>query len=257
MTWTTPFTAVVGAVITAAGWNTSARDNLLHLRNIVPDPTSGLPLVGTGTTTAAFQQLATGGIADLAMTTAKIAASAVTLAKIEQLDAPADNEVATYDSATGKIEWQALSALSNSVPTGGVIIWPSSVASIPSGWVRHTNADGRILVSDGTTFSVTWVAQNNYGSSWSHSHATGTTAHGHGATGLTFSGNNNTTSPEQNGTLYDEDEAGNGHNARDGHDHSVTATGTMGGTTANNTAAATSSDAWTIPLRCIVYIEKS
>lgn len=38
MTWTSPFTAVTGAVITAAGWNTSGRDNLLHLRALLADP---------------------------------------------------------------------------------------------------------------------------------------------------------------------------------------------------------------------------
>ena len=81
MAWSTPFTAVVGAVITSAGWNTSARDNLLYLRGLVPDPaSSGIPLVSTSTTTAAFSQVGAAGIADAAVTDAKMATPKVTRA---------------------------------------------------------------------------------------------------------------------------------------------------------------------------------
>lgn len=60
MTWTTPFTAVVGATITAAGHNTSIRDNLLHLRGLLPDAGgSGYWLVSSSTTAAAFVARAT------------------------------------------------------------------------------------------------------------------------------------------------------------------------------------------------------
>ncbi len=60
MTYTTPFTAVTGAVITSSGWNASARDNLLHLRALLPDPSgSGLTLVSTSATAAAFSTAAT------------------------------------------------------------------------------------------------------------------------------------------------------------------------------------------------------
>lgn len=55
MTFTSPFTAVTGAVITAAGWNTSGRDNINHLRGLVPDAgAADYWLVSTSTTAAAW-----------------------------------------------------------------------------------------------------------------------------------------------------------------------------------------------------------
>ena len=60
MTYTTPFTAVTGAVITASGHNASVRDNILHLRSLLPDASgSGLTLVSTSATAAAFSTAAT------------------------------------------------------------------------------------------------------------------------------------------------------------------------------------------------------
>jgi len=53
MTWTSPFTAVTGAVITAAGWNASARDNLNHLRALLPDPGATDYLLQASSTSAA------------------------------------------------------------------------------------------------------------------------------------------------------------------------------------------------------------
>lgn len=53
MTWTSPFTAVTGAVITAAGWNTSGRDNLNHLRALLPDPGAANRLLTASSTSAA------------------------------------------------------------------------------------------------------------------------------------------------------------------------------------------------------------
>lgn len=55
MTYTTPFTATPLAIIQASGWNTSARDNIIHFRGLLPDPgASGKALVSTGATAAAW-----------------------------------------------------------------------------------------------------------------------------------------------------------------------------------------------------------
>jgi hypothetical protein len=47
MTFTAPFTAVPGDIITAAGWNTSARDNINHLWTLIggnPGVTNVVPV---------------------------------------------------------------------------------------------------------------------------------------------------------------------------------------------------------------------
>jgi hypothetical protein len=78
MTWSSPATPISGTVITVAFWNTNARDNLNHIRTIVPDPgSSGLPLVSTGPTSAAFGQVSTSGLVDKIITNAKIDDTAV------------------------------------------------------------------------------------------------------------------------------------------------------------------------------------
>lgn len=69
MTWTTPFTAVTGAVITASGWNASARDNLLHLRALLPDPAAAnYWLQSSSVSGAAFVDRATAVLAALGYT---------------------------------------------------------------------------------------------------------------------------------------------------------------------------------------------
>lgn len=54
-------------------------------------------------------------------------------------------------------------------PSGGILAFETA-AEIPSGFVRYTAADGRILVQAGTTFSVTFTEATSYGSSWAHNH---------------------------------------------------------------------------------------
>jgi hypothetical protein len=72
------------------------------------------------------------------------------------------------------------------VPSG-LIALVTNAAAIPSGWSRETALDGRIPVGDGTTDSVTFTAENNYGSSWSHVHSG--PSHTHPASALGVSGN--------------------------------------------------------------------
>lgn len=54
MTWTSPATPTPGTAITVSFWNTNARDNLNHLRAMLPDATNGAILQGTGSATAAW-----------------------------------------------------------------------------------------------------------------------------------------------------------------------------------------------------------
>jgi hypothetical protein len=251
VTYTVPFTAIAGNTITASGWNASGRDNLLALRSLLPDASGlkvGLPLVATGQTSAAFAQITASGLASDAVTTAKIldanvtaakiADSAVTEAKLDALDSPADNELLTYDNASGRLEWQAASArLGTSFPTGGIIAFPTN-ASIASGFTRVTAMNGRLAVGAGTVFSVTWTEDTDYGSSWSHNHA---------STGLTASGaatDSATTAAAQ--LAFDGTEGVSA--ADDGHTHPAGAI-TMGGSVANA--------AWTIPSYAVVWAKKT
>jgi hypothetical protein len=50
------------------------------------------------------------------------------------------------------------------VPSGIIAAVPTA-AQIPSGWVRYTNGDGRLLIGAGTTFSQTFVENNFIGAS--------------------------------------------------------------------------------------------
>jgi hypothetical protein len=248
VTYTTPFTAVTGATIASADWNTSARDNIIHLRALLPDAaSSGQVLVSTATTTAAFGTVAADGLAsdavttakilDANVTTAKLAAESVTEAKLDALDSPADNEILTYDSATARLEWQAASALITGFPASGILAF-ATAAAIASGFSRYTAADGRFLVGAGTSFSVTYTENTAYGSSWSHQHA---------ATGLTATGANTgaaSTTQANLKTVSPQEEAAAGTD----HVHPAGAI-TMGGNTANT--------AWTIPSYAVVWAQKS
>lgn len=63
MTWTVPPTVITGQLFTAAMWNTYIKDNELHLRALLPDSAgANLPLVASGTTSAAFGVLPDAGM---------------------------------------------------------------------------------------------------------------------------------------------------------------------------------------------------
>jgi len=132
-------------------------------------------------------------------------------------------------------------SLSSGVTMTGIVAAVRNAASIPSGWVRESGLDGRMMVFDGTVFSTTWTAENNYGASWSHAHGPGNLQ----GTATT------TTGAAQNGGAYDEDETGNIHNTRDAaHDHPVSISMTLSG-------GQSESVAWTIPCRAYVPVYKS
>lgn len=163
---------------------------------------------------------------------ASLASDSVTEAKLDCIDSPANDEVLTYDSATGRLEWQSASALVTvgaTVPSGLIAAF-ATAAAIASGWARYTAADGRMLVGAGTTFTVTWVENTDYGSSWGHTHSD--TGHGHGM-----------------GAADDTETAASGGGevvAADGHEHSV-----------SSGTANISTTSWVIPSRAVVWAQKS
>jgi hypothetical protein len=87
--------------------------------------------------------------------------------------------------------------------------WVRQASEIPAGHTRETAIDGRLPVGAGTTGGQTFVEANSYGSAWAHTHDSNTWS---GSASATMGGSTGT---EQGGTLYDEDETGGGHNARD------------------------------------------
>lgn len=68
----------------------------------------------------------------------------------------------------------------------GIVAAVAHAGVIPSGWSRESALDGRMMVFDGTTFSTTWVAQNNYGSTWGHLH--NMAGHTHAGSGASSGG---------------------------------------------------------------------
>lgn len=63
----------------------------------------------------------------------------------------------------------------SAVPTGLIAAF-AIAAQIAAGWVRYTLLDGRMPIGAGTTFSVTYVENTQYGSSWAHATGIGTLA---------------------------------------------------------------------------------
>jgi len=165
-----------------AEWQTVAQlttTTPLAAASLASDSVTTAKILNANVTTAkiADSNVTTAKIADANVTNAKMATDSVsttqvvdhciTVAKLDAIDAPADDEVFTYDSGTGRAEWQAISALANSVPSGLIAAF-ATVAAIASGWARYTAADGRMLVGAGTTFSTTYIENTDYGSAWSH-----------------------------------------------------------------------------------------
>jgi hypothetical protein len=108
----------------------------------------------------------------------------------------------------------------------GMSAWVRTAAEIPVGWPRETTLDGRVPVGAGTEYGVTYVENTPYGSSWYHSHpisdATGT--------------------PDSLTTNL----KGAGGGWPVSHpSHTHTLTGSSG------------NDAWSIPMRVVVFVRKS
>lgn len=186
MTFTAPFTAVPGEIITAAGHNTSVRDNLNHLRGVTGgDPgASGFALVSTGPQSAAWQKIADAVLLDQKVSRASYAvADFNSVAQIgsngfyagtDAVGSPALNGTAWYvltqrhPNASIDFRWQ----LAVNANNPSLIYHRLIIAGAPTGWGQiwsaHShgsntgmNADmldgfnaghsaGQIPISDGT-----------------------------------------------------------------------------------------------------------
>jgi hypothetical protein len=96
-------------------------------------------------------------------------APAAAAAASEAIDAHGDQLAAhTADIATANAAITATNttvAAINQVPSG-LIAAVATAAGIPSGWTRYTNADGRMLIGAGTTFSQTFTENTAVGANW-------------------------------------------------------------------------------------------
>ena len=284
MVWTNPPIVATGDFVTAALWNTYIRANGLHLRGLLPDAASiGQALVSLSATSGVWGQIGTAQLFDTAVTTAKLSDSAVTTAKIADSAATtnkindgavttnkyadnsistakyidgsvttskyADNSISTAKYIDGSITAAKLASGVGTVPSGLIAAF-ATAGAIASGWSRYTALDGRMPVGAGSTFSVTYNENTDYGSSWSHSHATTWTSHNHNASALGISGNtgNNSASGQRGGT--------GSSTADDPHTHGV---GTLDvtGSTDDAGGGGSSSDAWVIPSRAVVWAQKA
>jgi hypothetical protein len=137
--------------------------------------------------------------------------------------------------------------LPDTIPADMILGWPSTAASIPSGWSRVTSLDG-FHVRGATTTGVPSAT----GGAASHSHTTpGHThtiaAHSHSVGGSTGSSNSSTTSARFNGASQPQ--------ADQPHTHSrPSATGTAAAFASSSTAPGTSTANNTPPTREVIWI---
>lgn len=244
MTWTTPFTAIAGLAITASGWNTSGRDNLLHLRALLADPSAAnLLLVTTSASAAAFSTPSGDAVFTPGSMTGNAAGSAIGTGAIH-----ANRLVAgTFDAAAvaaafaaGAIAQEILAvAVQNKLIFAGLIGMVRTASEVPAGWTTESNLAGRIPVGAGTTFGVTYTEDTAYGTSWSHDHTMG--GHTHGVSGTlpaTGSAANNVEGDDNDWPT-----------AAQSHTHTFSATSAGDSTTSSATS-------WVVPSRAYVYVRK-
>ena len=144
MAFTSPFTAVTGAVITANGWNTSARDNIIHFRGLLPDPgAANLALISSGATAAAWGLIQSANIADGACIATKIPAGAI-------------NEERLADRAVTNGKIALATILAENIANGQILD-----QHIADGEVTNTKlADPKLSTSGGTLGGNVTFANN-------------------------------------------------------------------------------------------------
>jgi hypothetical protein len=289
VTWTNPPIVATGDFITAGLWNTYIRGNGLHLRGFLPDaPASNHMLITSSTTAAAWSSYLPDAMLEslkLAKTGGNVTGDVTITAELAVRRAASPTQgyiffgtgahwvgyTGSAFQADGNTLWhsgndgsgsgldadtvdaiQGATITAGLVPTGMIAAFPLAV-SIPAGWTRYTNLDGRIPVGDGTTFSVTFTQGNFYGSSWSHGH-TGP-LHGHTSAALTVTGSTGT---ESNSATFQSGVGASG--AASAHTHPATSSGgtlDVGGSTDNGGNSATSTDQWLPLMRAIVWAYKT
>lgn len=155
-------------------------------------------------------------------------------------------------NASGLLDnWVTASA---GIPSG-LGAWVPTAAAIPSGWSRYTNLDGRVPVGAGTTFSVTFTENTNYGSSWAHKHTSNSFTVS--ATGSAVGGPSDNTGNASNRQASKNVTSGAGSEDYI-PDHSHSLNGVSLAVSASGTASGDTSDAsWVIPSRAVVWITKN
>lgn len=149
MTFTSPFTAVTGAIITAAGWNTSGRDNINHLRGIIPDPGSSAGVLKRATdTTGTWGQVAAAEIANGAVGTNQLAGASVTST---QMTADAIAGVHIQDGAVGTNKIADSAVTSAKIADGTIATGDIADGAVTSAKI----ADGTIATGDVADSAVT------------------------------------------------------------------------------------------------------
>lgn len=92
---------------------------------------------------------------------------------------------ATAGTNTNQIATTAF-ALANGVPSGCIVLWSGSIASIPSGWVLCNGSSGtpdlrnRFVVGAGSTYAVAATGGSADATLVSHSHGVSDPGHAHG-----------------------------------------------------------------------------
>jgi hypothetical protein len=154
---------------------------------------------------------------------------------------------------TGKLNagWLPASGISG-VPSGAIVAFDAlaSLTAAGAGWTRHTAADGRLLVGDGTTFGQGFAQGGSYGASWAHAHST--PAHQHSGSPLSVSGATGAASGSGNQSNV---ATPNPANATQSHTHDL---GTLGvaGNTANDGASNAGSTTWLPAMFGVVWGRK-
>lgn len=245
MAWTTPFTAVVGAIAEATNWNTSGRDNLLHLRALLPDPTAASQILrSTSTAAASFANPSGDAVLSPGTVTGNSTASAIGSSGLIPNRLVADSLDATQVAAafaSSSIPLSVLStAVQNKLNSSGLIFMVRTAAEIPSGWTRETSLNGRFAIGAGVSFGSTFVEATDYGSAWAHLHDLG--SHTHAVASFNSSTSSLTTmvnfiTPDQK------------HGAHGDHRHA--STGTLSASTSNM-----STTAWIPPSRAYVFVRR-
>lgn len=210
-------------------------------------------------------------ISDLASQTVAGASNSTSVGGRVPTATPTANAIPISDAA-GKLDaWITAFTPGAYVPQGLIaMLEDTNPANMPAGWSRYTAANGMLIVGDGTTFSQTFTATNNYGSAWSHGHTDaghghGNVDHNHGATLLTVTGHTGTVSTSTPSVNVTSGAGGETYVPDHTHD-AATGGGTLdvGGTTDSRTSltvptgtAAIGGTTWFPPMRSLMYIRKN
>lgn len=159
MTFTTPPTATNGSAIASGHVNTLAdNDNWFNALLQSPSAAGQVP-ISTSTNAAVYQFVGSATITDGHIGTAQLA----------------DQAIGPANVSPGHIDTTILAAdVVAKLPPSGLGGWFRTAAQIAAGWARESSVDGRMMVGAGTTFSVTYVEETNYGTSWFHAHTIST-----------------------------------------------------------------------------------